>query len=286
MRIALVLSIGTTLAWGAMPTSLPVEGTLLVEATLDKGLEAGVYGPQPVSHDEPAMISVVIFGNEATALTSGLVLMACAQNAAELEELPPPAGSYIPCGQWSSIGTSDWRPLLVVGPEGLWASRIVPMAHAYFEDDAGALLSSVIFGPKWPRPKRESAFRNLGEYDQTGVAFIVDEGFCRVESTSEIANATQPITDAQQSTGAHGIKASFPLILRDPRTTLGFWIALYANDKYLAQSLAAPMTPSTEEVDGAETVSGAPIVDAPQEGDAIGESLEVSGRTRPGALAV
>ncbi len=158
---SIALSLASCSLW-ALPASTPMEGMLLTQLPLAEGLELGVYGPRLAHADEPAIISILIRGDQSAPISFGLVLMAHQKGAVKtyllekdaakdigddeyLKEALLPWASYMPSGLWSSDWNVQWQQLLLQ-----W---IISTSH-------------------WLQPERESVFRNLRDYDQIGVAFI------------------------------------------------------------------------------------------------------------------
>ncbi len=264
----------------ALPTSLPRKGTLLATAPVKLGgepeptLEVGVYGPRPPTADEPASVSLVIAGSDAVEISHGLVLMACDQSAVSLGGVPAPAGAYVPPGQWAPNLQGEWRQFLALSAQGLWAMRISAMAHTDFEASAGPLLDAVVYQQPWVRPPPGSPFLDHGKHDSTGVAFVADD---TVYAPAQIKEAIH---------GAHGVSISFPLIFKDPATTLSFWVALTVNGARLTHGFAVKMSPDEAGADGEEAASEAPVLHEPAEGTAVGKTVQISGQAKPGSLVV
>ena len=269
MRSALVtsasiaLSLASCSLW-ALPASMPMEGMLLTQLPLAEGLELGVYGPRLVHPDEPTIISVLIRGDQSAPTSFGLVLMAHQKGAAKdvgddeyLKEALLPWASYIPSGLWAPDWSVQWQQLL---------------------------LQWIISTPHWLQPGPESVFRNLRDYDQIGVAFIIDESS---QDPVPIRNEPQGAREPGEALGiAHGVKVSFPLVLKDPTTTLTFWVTLSVNGKLLAHTVTVPMAPQKAASAPPVVESEAPVLDQTATQVVAGEVVEVAGRSKPGTLAV
>lgn len=270
-------------AWCAVPTALALEGKLLASAVVPGGLgvEVAVYGPSAVAPDEPAMVTLILAGTSSTTISSGLVLLTYPPDAVSPAgapppaEPPPPSGAYLPFGQWSPDFEAEWRQLLVLRPAAQGASRILAMAPLEYEGSPGELLDAVLFEQPWAEPPAGRPFRAPAEYPGLGIAFVAAEG---ARTKADIEKASH---------GAHRLKLSFPLRLKDPKATLFFWVAFTANGKHLTYGpISATLTPRPEPVTTAPP-SEAPQVDEPAEGAQAGERVLVKGSThRPGTLVV
>lgn len=266
---------------GAPRPATIAEGTLLVEATLEDGLTVSVYGPGTGMLDEPTVVTVLILGNQDTTIASGVVIMAAPSTSVQLRDSPSPTGSYVPCGQWSPDRESEWRQLLIASPLGLWATRLVAMSHPFFTAGAGVVLDATIFSPTWSQPTNSAVFRRLGDYDQMGVAFLSDE------SVSGAATDPQDPARVAQTKGAHGIKVGFPIILRDPKTSLMVWASVKVQStkapaaRVLTQTLLARVTPQSTRPALVEPSLGAPVISQPTDHAVVSESVTVIGKTSP-----
>jgi len=261
-------------AAGLLPAT-SVEGALLSSASPGPELEVGVYGRAAATAGEPAMVALQVRGTNAVTISSGLVLLACRKGALSFAEAPPPAGAYIPWGQWAPDYEADWQQLLVIGAESLWATRIVPLAPLQCRADAGALLDAVVFQQAWAAPPADSSFRSPDGYDVIGVAFVADQ---TVQNAGDVSAALK---------GAHALKLSFQLIFKDPNTPLWFWAAFTANGKHFTQQLAAaPATRAVAPTPG-KGADEAPVLEKPAEGAGISRNVAVAGKTgKPGSLVV
>lgn len=266
--------------------ALPVEGALLARASLQEGFELGIYGPRPARTGEPAIITALLLGNQTATISSGLILMAYAEDAVSLKESPAPAGSYIPFGQWSPRRHSEWRQLLILGPQALWALRVVPLAHPYFEAGPGSLFGATLFAPDLHCPQTGSALRDHDRHDVLGIAFIVDESIAAPREAPAAPAQTPAANQGAKQRPAHGLKFSFPLVLKDPAATLEFWLAIRHNGKFISCTLPVPIAPVGDTPGQARPTTGAPILDEPKDNASIDGPLAVSGTTNPGALAV
>lgn len=280
---AVFVAVAASCAWCDLPAALVGEGVLLGGTTLGEGLELGVYGPKAPTAGEAMVVTVVIMGNQTETLCSGVVVVACEQKTSYVRGASPPAAWYIPFGQWSPDRESEWRQLLVVNPEGLWATRIVAMAHPYFRGSAGVVLDRTVLSPDWPRPAGGSVFYDRGTYSQIGVGFITDERMTRGGSMGDQEERGASVTSSR---GAHGVKVSFPLILKEARTTLTFWTALRANEKVVSGTVVVRTGAQEEEGTRSQPISAAPIVEQPAEGAVVGSTVKVIGKASPGRLVV
>jgi len=267
-------------ACGQLQPSLPMAGVLLAQENLGDHVHAGIYGPATTALQDAALLTVLVLGDQTHTITSGWVLMATPENAVERGQSPPPAGWYVPFGQWSPDRESEWRQFMIVSPRSLWVLPIVPIAHASFRSSAGELLDALLLDPRHPIPKPALAFRDRDAYDQAGLCFVSDESILTTHQMIGIPQAPR------QARGAHGLKFSFPVIINDPSTTIGFWVACEINKQLLTQMLTVTLVPQEKGTNQRETASEAPTVTEPEDGAAIEETVKVIGQTSPGALAV
>jgi len=258
----------------------PLEGPLLAQASLADNLHVGVYGPQTVTTDEPALFSLLISGDHTTRIRSGLVFIASSKGTIHYRQSPPPAGWYIPSGQWAPDDKSEWRQFLLVQPRSRWASRVMAMAHINFRGGAGELLDAVVADPTCPGPPEGPAFRDTNAFDQVGVVFVSDE---HASTTADLHASKQA---DKTDKGAHGIRVSIPLVIKDQAAALSVWIVANVNGQYLSQTLSLLLAPQTGNTQGPETGDTAPVIDTPLEGDTVTGTIRIDGRTKPGVLAV
>jgi hypothetical protein len=107
------------------------------------------------------------------------------------------------------------------------------------------------------------------------VVFLADD---TVRSGVEVASAHR---------GAHCVKLTFPLVFKDPKATLSFWIAFLANGKPFTQAITASVAPRADVLHSPKPIEGPPRVDTPAEGTEIGKTVKVAGTTsKPGTLLV
>jgi hypothetical protein len=235
-------------------------------------------------------------------------MVACPRGAVIPREFPPPAGSYIPHGQWSESVVEEpeaWKELLLVRPEGLWAMRTVPMTHLAFEGTAGSVLDAVVFRAAWAAPPPASPFRNLAEYEPRGAAFVVDE---TITGPGDLAALGQPAPEAPRTAGAHAVRTRFPLVFSRATASVPLWIALAGRGRNITRALEVTFTaeptgpvrrgnggeappdvtipPSERPVGDIEPITEAPTIERPREDATVEGEVHVSGKARPGTLTV
>ncbi len=249
------------------------EGKLLASTPLGKQLQVGVYGPDPVSRDEPAVLTVLLEGAQDVTVASGLVLMAAPRTAVTLDGAPTPSGAYTPFGQWSPDFEAETRQLLALNLDALWATRLIAMAPLELADGAGALVDAVVFQRTWALPPAGAPFRDPAQA-LIGIAFVADDSIRRA---AEIADATH---------GAHRVIFTLPLTFQDPAATLSFWLACVVNGKPISERLQVTLTSRATRRTAAASEAALEILE-PAEGAEVGESVVVKGKApNPGVLVV
>ncbi|NSW58600.1 MAG: hypothetical protein HPY44_21520 [Armatimonadetes bacterium] len=268
------------LACAQIPSNL-AEGPLLARAAVDQTVEVALYGPATAGTREPALLTVMAEGDGDTSIACGIVMLAAPRDKIQFLDSPPPAGWAIPNGQWSPDGQSEWRQLLPVNPGARWALGALTMAHVYFQGTAGDIFDAVLADPDSPRPEDNVALLDRATYEQTAIAFVVDEDLRNRQDLARL----EPGTAGPR--GAHGVRFSFPVTIRDPRVTVHAWLLLRMADKTTTNTLTAAITqekglfgPAFED-DG----TGPPVILQPSEEEQVGPELTVEGRIQPGLLA-
>ena len=305
-------------AFAELPARLPREGTLLSSASLGQGVEVGVYGPDPVTTEEPAAISVIISGSRSITITLGVVLMAWRHGAINVSDAPSPAGSYVPFEQWSPHLGIGWRQLLSASirnfgdvsqldkraPEGTVPSDD---ADAHVRDASSKLrVDALNLDPEelWATPVApmapvtfEGGTEALLEAVLSSEAWArprsgspfrgldPDEGMGVVFLADDTVRSRAEIASAYR--GAHCVKLTFPLVFKDQQATLSFWIACLANGKPCTQAITASVAPRADVRHSPKPIDEPPRVDSPAEGAEIGNTVKVTGTTsKPGTLLV
>ena len=265
------------LALADLPASLP-EGPLLTRTAVDETTEAGIYGPSVSGEREPALVTVLVQGNEETVISSGIVLLAAPRADIQFLNSPPASGWAIPNGQWSPGDDSEWRQLLPVNPGARWALGALTMAHVQFQGSSGDVLDAVLSDPDSPQPDSDPALRSSQTHDRTALAFVADE---------DLRNRQDIHAQAASSggRGAHGVRFSFPITVRNPGTSFHAWLLLRMADKVTVTSLQAAITQEKGLFTRRSELPGPPVILQPGEGEAVGASPVVEGRIQPGLLA-
>lgn len=275
----------TTHSWAELPSSLPDSGSLLSAVPLLPGVEIGVYGPRFVSANEPALLAVLISGDLHTDIRRGFVLIAAPDETVDFTEAPAPSGAYL-TSEEANGGNAQWLPLLNAATATLWTLRVLPMAHSRSRLSAGAILDGTILSPQLPQPERGSVFRTVSDrsrsdYDSLCLAFVMDKDVDAEACVSAAAHA-----DHQVSANARGIRITLPLVFSRPTALVSLWVALAVNGQTIATGLTVPIGGNRPQRPTDTPLSDIPSVTSPTPHAAIGRTVDVVGRTRPGTLAV
>lgn len=271
------LLVACTSVWADLPSQIP-EGKLLLQEHLQDALEVGIYGPATATAGEPALLAVLVMGNEMTRISSGIVLMSAPHGGVTFRSSPLPSVHYIPCRQWSPDTVSEWKQLLIIGPEMLWAYRILPLAHIAFKGGPGELLDLILAVRDRPSPPAGSPALNAVEYDHIGTAFITDETI-----TDATAVATR-VSAGDECQGAHGIRAQFPVVINDPTLPMYVWLLLNANGQHITRNLSVQLPTRSQQFAESSEAIGPPELSSPSPDARVADLVEVSGQTKPGLL--
>lgn len=224
---------------------------LLANASLGQGIEVGLYGPPswpglvdpsmsnrqgPLSgalaEGEPITLTLIILATAQQpkiGILSGLVALSYPQDALRLPDTLPPTGAYIPWEEWlagedavvSDTSVLDqergqWRQLLALDPQALWATHMVLMAPADSGLSAGAVLdaSHLALGPSPSEtllmpPNPGAPGTSAPERDELFIGFVC------VSPAYGMNEALPGSTGAQQA--AQRVRLQIPLVLRSVR---------------------------------------------------------------------
>jgi hypothetical protein len=278
--LAVLVGLAGGAASAALKPELLGEGALLQSTTLPEGYEIGVYGPREAGTDESVSLTLMVMGNETARLSAGTVFLAAGRDEVTLSESQGPGAEYVPAGEWSPERESGWEQLLPLSPQAFWATHLAAFAPVTFGDSTGRLLDRVAFDPALPRPPGASPFRDMGAHVQVGAALLLQDALP--------ADAAPGGQGAAAPPRAYALKVRFHAVMRRPGAALSFWVCLqsWPGGTPRVATLVVPLTSVRGERPPLVVIPDAPIVWEPAEGAKVGETLRVTGLSRPGALTV